>query len=151
MEPRDQGSSADHRRRAAMTRARASIAGLLCVLLLVGAGAGPAPAQMLIVPETTERYFRVEFEVTHNRKGSAVEGYLYNDARQTAQRVRLQIQRVDASGGVVGSSAIWVNGDVPMGSRAFFSASVADAASYRVQVLSYDWSCSGGGGGGGGM
>jgi hypothetical protein len=59
-----------------MTRARASIAGLLGALLLVGAGAGPAPAQMLIVPETTGRYFRVEFDVTHNRKGSAVEGYL---------------------------------------------------------------------------
>lgn len=134
-----------------MTRARRASTVVAIALLLVGAGAAPAPTQTLISPETTDRYFRVEFDVTHNRKGSAVEGYLYNDSRQTAQRVRLQIQRIDAAGGVVGSSAIWVNGDVPMGSRAFFSASVADAASYRVQVLSFDWSCSGGSGGGGGM
>ena len=77
-------------------------------LLLVGAGAAPAPAQNLYATETTERYFRVEFDVTRNRKGPAVEGYLYNNAHQTAQRVRLQVQRVDASGGVVGTSAFWV-------------------------------------------
>jgi hypothetical protein len=131
-----------------MNRARVALAAWAAALLVGGAGA--APAQTLISPETTERYFHVEFEVTRNRKGPSVEGYLYNDSRQTAQRVRLQIQRVDAAGGVVGTSSMWVNGDVPMGSRAFFSAPVSDAASYRVQVLSYDWSCSGGGGGGGG-
>jgi hypothetical protein len=134
-----------------MIRARRVSTAVAVALLLVGAGAAPAPAQTLYASETIDRYFRVEFEVTRNRKGPAVEGYLYNDARQTAQRVRLQIQRVDAAGGVVGTSAVWVTGDVPMGSRAFFSASVAEAASYRVQVLSFDWSCSGGSGGGGGM
>jgi hypothetical protein len=134
-----------------MSRARSAIAAAAVALLLVGAGAPPAETQTLISPETTQRYFHVEFEVTQKRKGPAVEGYLYNDGPQTAQRVRLQIQRLDAAGAVVGNSAIWVNGDVPMRSRAFFSAPVADASSYRVQVLSYDWSCSGGGGGGGGM
>ncbi len=151
MEPRGQGIATDHQRRPAMIRARRVTTAVAVALLLVGAGAAPAAAQTLYASETTDRYFRVEFEVTRNRKGPAVEGYLYNDARQTAQRVRLQIQRVDAAGGVVGTSAVWVTGDVPMGSRAFFSASVAEAASYRVQVLSFDWSCSGGGGGGGGM
>jgi hypothetical protein len=134
-----------------MSRARAAIAACAAALLFGGVGAGVAPAQTLISPETTARDFHIEFEVTRNRKGPVVEGYLYNDSRYNAQRVRLQIQRVDAAGGVVGSSSMWVNGDVPMGSRAYFSASVTDAASYRVQVLSYDWSCSGGGGGGGGM
>jgi hypothetical protein len=133
-----------------MTRARTAIMGAAVGLLLIGTRATPATTQTLISQETTERYFHVEFEVTRKRKGPAVEGYLYNDARQTAQRVRLQIQHLDAAGTVVGSSAVWVTGDVPMGSRAFFSAPGADAASYRVQVLSFDWSCSGGGGGGGG-
>ena len=133
-----------------MTRARRASTVVAIALLLVGAGAAPAPAQMLYAPETTDRYFRVEFDVTRNRKGPVVEGYLYNDAHQTAQRVRLQVQRVDAAGGVVGTSAFWVIGDVPMGSRAFFSTSVAEAASYRIQVLSFDWSCSGSSGGGGG-
>lgn len=133
-----------------MSRARAAMAAWAAALLLGGVGAGVAPAQTLISPETTARYFHIEFEVTRNRKGPVVEGYLYNDAHQTAQRVRLQVQRVDAAGGVVGTSAFWVIGDVPMGSRAFFSTSVAEAASYRIQVLSFDWSCSGSSGGGGG-
>lgn len=128
-----------------MTRARPAITGLIVALLL--GSAAPAPAQMLYVPETTDRYFHVEFDVTRNRKGPAVEGYIYNRGHQAAQRVRLQIQRVDAAGSVIGSSTIWVHGDVPMDARAFFSASVPEAASYRVQVVSYDWACQGGGSG----
>jgi hypothetical protein len=134
-----------------MIRIRPAIAALAVWLLLVGAVVAPARTQTVVVPQTTDHYFRVEFDVTRNRQGPSVAGYLYNDARQTAQRVRLQIDRIDASGGVVGSSAIWVLGDVPTGSRAFFSASVADATTYRIHVLSFDWSCSGGSGGGGGM
>jgi hypothetical protein len=128
-----------------MTRARLAITGLTVVLLL--AGSAPGRAQMIYVPETTDRYFRVEFEVTQKRKGPAVEGYLYNRGHQSAQRVLLQIERVDAAGAVIGSSMIWVLGEVPMESRAFFSASVPAAASYRVQVISYDWTCQGGGSG----
>ena len=128
-----------------MTRARHTLGGLALAMAL--ASAVPAPAQTLYVPETTDRYFHVEFDVTRNRKGPAVEGYVYNRGRQGAQRVRLEIQRVDADGRVVSSSGLWVNGDVPMESRAFFSASVPEAASYRVHVISYDWTCSGGGSG----
>src|SRR3989441_6134195 len=65
--------------------------------------------------------------------------------------MRLQIERLDVSGKVVASSTVWVLGGVPMDGRAYFRASVSDAASYRVQVLSFDWaggSCGGGGGGG---
>jgi hypothetical protein len=129
-----------------MTRARRGIIVGLAVALLL-AGSLPGRAQTLYAPETTDRYFRVEFQVTQNRRGPGVEGYVYNRARQAAQRVRLQIQRVDAAGAVVGSSTIWVPGEVPMESRAFFSAAVPDAASYRVQVLSFDWTCQGGGSG----
>jgi len=128
-----------------MTPTRHTIIGLTTALLL--ASAAPGPAQTIYVPETTDRYFQVEFDVTRNRKGPAVEGYVYNRGHQAAQRVRLQIERVDAAGGVVGSSTIWVLGDVPMDARAFFSASVAEAASYRVHVVSYDWACQGGGSG----
>ena len=128
-----------------MTRTRHAITGLTIALLL--ASAAPGRAQTIYAPETTDRYFQVEFDVTRNRKGPAVEGYVYNRGHQAAQRVRLQIERVDAAGGVVGSSTIWVLGDVPMDARAFFSASVAEAASYRVHVVSYDWACQGGGSG----
>jgi hypothetical protein len=124
---------------------RAIVIGLTVVFLL--AGSIPGRAQMLYAPETTDRYFPVEFQVTQKRKGPAVEGYVYNRGRQAAQRVRLQIQRIDAAGTVVGSSTIWVPGEMPMESRAFFSAAVPEAASYRVQVVSFDWTCQGGGSG----
>jgi len=128
-----------------LTGVRRAITGLTVALVL--AGAASVSAQMIYAPQSLERYFRLEWQVTRDRKGPAVEGYVYNTARQTAQRVRVQIQRVDAAGGVVGSSVIWLPGDVPMDDRAYFSASVAEAASYRVQVLSFDWACQGGGGG----
>jgi hypothetical protein len=129
-----------------MTRARRAIVIGLAVTSLL-AGAIPGRAQPIYAPETTDRYFKVEFQVTQKRKGPAVEGYVYNRGRQAAQRVRLQIERVDAAGAVVGSSSIWIPGEVPMESRAFFSASVPGAASYRVQVVSFDWTCQGGGSG----
>lgn len=129
-----------------MSRARRSIVIGLAIGLFL-AGSVPGRAQMIYAPETTDRYFKVEFQVTQSRKGPAVEGYVYNRGHQAAQRVRLQIQRVDAAGAVVGSSTIWVPGEVPMESRAFFSTSVPEAPSYRVQVVSFDWTCQGGGSG----
>jgi len=51
----------------------------------------------------------------------------------------IQIERLDASGKILGSTTIWVLGGVPVNGRAYFSASVPDATSYRVQVLSFDW------------
>jgi len=53
-------------------------------------------------------------------------------------RMRLSIERLDASGQVIGSSTTWVPGGVPAGNRAYFSAPVEPAASSRVQVLSFD-------------
>jgi hypothetical protein len=121
------------------------IVGLTLALGLVSI---PASAQMLFAPESLQRYFRVEWQPTQNRRGPAVEGYVYNTSYRTAQRLSLQIERVDGSGRVVGSSTVWIPGEVAMSDRIYFSASVPAAASYRVQVLSFDWSCEGGSGGG---
>ena len=118
----------------------------LTVGLLLASVVG-ASAQ-IFVAQSLERYFRVEWRVTRDRKGPAVEGYVYNTAAgRTAERMRLQIDRVDASGSVIGNSIIWLPGDVHRNDRAFFSSSVPESASYRVQVLSFDWACDGGGGG----
>jgi hypothetical protein len=127
-----------------LTGMRRAIMGLTAALLLTGAVGTSA---QIFVPESLDRYFRIEWQVTRDRKGPAIEGYVYNTAAQTAERMRLRIDRVDASGGVVGNSTIWLHGDVPRNNRAYFSASVPEAVSYRVQVLSFDWSCNGGGGG----
>ena len=134
---------AGNTRRTAGPRA---IAGLILALVLLGIV--PASAQMIFAPESLQRYFRIEWQVASNRKGPAIEGYVYNTSFRSAQRVVLQIERVAPAGSVVGSSTVWLPGDVPMGDRAYFSASVPAAASYRVQVLSVDWACQGGSGGG---
>src|SRR5437870_13272850 len=101
----------------------------------------------IYTPESLERYFRLEWEVTRGRKGPKVEGYVYNQAMRTAEHMRLQIERLDASGKVVGSSTVWVRSEERRVGHDCFSASVPDAASYRVQVLEFDWTCGGGGGG----
>ena len=110
--------------------------------------AAPGVSAQLYAPQSLESYFRLEWEVTHGKKGPAIEGYVYNQAMWTAERMRLQIDRLDASGKIAGSSTVWVLGQIRMDSRAFFSASVPEAASYRVQVLSFDWTGRGGQGGG---
>ena len=120
---------------------RRRIVALTIVALLTGAAGSSA---QIYAPQSLERYFRLEWEVTRGRKGPAIDGYVYNNGPRTAERMLLQIERLDASGRVVGSSTVWVLGRVPMDGRAYFSASVPDATSYRVQVLSFDW---GGGGG----
>jgi len=112
-------------------------------------GAAGVSAQ-IYAPQTLERYFRLEWDVTRGRKGPVVEGYVYNTGPLNAERMRLQIECLDASGRAFGSSTVWVLGWVPMDGRAYFRAPVSDAASYRVQVLTFDWVRSGGGGGGGG-
>ena len=122
------------------------ITALTVAALLTGAVGVSA---QIYAPESLARDFRLEWEVTRGRKGPKVEGYVYNQAMRTAEHMRLQIERLDASGKVVGSSTVWVFGTVRVDGRAYFSASVPDAASYRVQVLEFDWTCGGGGGGGG--
>jgi hypothetical protein len=126
---------------------RRGIAVLALAALLTGA---VQAAAQIYAPQTLERSFRLEWNVTRDKKGPAIEGYVYNTASRSAERMRLQIDRLDAAGTVVGSSTVWVLGSVPMGNRAYFRASVPDAAKYRVQVLTFDWN-GGGAGSGGGM
>lgn len=121
---------------------RRGIAALTFAALLTGTAGVSA---QIYAPQSLERYFRLEWEVTHGRKGPVIEGYVYNKALRGAERMRLQIERLDTSGTVVGSSTVWVFGVVPADGRRYFEASVPDATSYRVQVLSFDWTGGGGG------
>jgi len=121
------------------------VLGLVLALVLIGIV--PVSAQTLFAPESLQRYFRVDWQPTQNRRGPGIEGYVYNTSYRSAQRVSLRIERVDASGSVVGSSTVWIPGDIPMSDRVYFSTAVPTAASYRVQILSFDWTCQGSGGG----
>lgn len=110
------------------------------VAIAVGSAAAANYAQ-----ETLDRYFRLEYEVAHSSTRPVVSGYVYNlNPGTPAERMRLSIEALDGSGNVVATSSTWVLGNVPPGNRAYFSAPVAPAASYRVQVQSFDWGSRGG-------
>ncbi len=117
------------------------------VVMVLSVGAGPAAAANY-AQETLDQYFRVEFEVKASAARPVVSGYVYNmNPGMPAERMQLSIESLDASGAVVGKSSTWVLGNVPPGNRAYFTAAAAaPGASYRVQVLSFDWGSRGGGG-----
>jgi len=95
--------------------------------------------------ETLDRYFRIEYQVAQSASHPVVSGYVYNlHPGNPAERMQLSIEGLDAAGKVVGTSSTWVLGSVPAGNRAYFTTAVMPAASYRVQVLFFDWGGRGG-------
>jgi hypothetical protein len=122
---------------------RVRLALLVAVAVLIGAGHAAA---LNYAQESLDRYFRIEFQVAPSATRPVVSGYVYNlNPGTPAERMQLSIESLDASGNVVGKSSTWVLGNVPPGNRAYFNAPVAvAAASYRVQVLSFDWGSRGG-------
>jgi hypothetical protein len=116
----------------------------LMLAAAVAIAAGSAAAANY-AQETLDRYFRLEYEVAQGSTRPVVSGYVYNlNPGTPAERMRLSIEALDSSGNVVATSSTWVLGNVPPGNRAYFSAPVAPAASYRVQVQSFDWGSRGG-------
>src|SRR5215831_8972379 len=121
----------------------ARLALVIAVLAWMGAGSAAAAS---FAQETLDRYFRIEYDVGAKGGRSVISGYVYNlNPGTPAERMQLSIESLDASGNVVGQSSTWVLGNVPPGNRAYFTAAAAvPAASYRVQVLSFDWGSRGG-------
>jgi hypothetical protein len=118
------------------------LAVLIAVVAWIGAGSAAA---VNYAQETLDRYFRFEYQVTPSATRPVVSGYVYNMNPGTpAERMQLSVESLDASGNVIGKSSTWVLGNVPPGNRAYFSASAVPGASYRVQVLSFDWGSRGG-------
>jgi hypothetical protein len=97
-----------------------------------------APAQNY-AQASLDRYFRIEWGVSRDARGSHVDGYVYNLYHQATDRVQLRVDRLDASGAVTGSSGAWVAGGVPPDNRAYFDVRVPEAPAYRVQIVSFDW------------
>jgi hypothetical protein len=123
------------------TMALLVVAPLLLAPLLLGSNA----AGSNYAPGSLDRYFRLEWQVVPGSSGPMVEGYVYNLAGQPAERMSLEIDLLDASGSLVGKTSTRVLGGAPAGSRAWFQAKVPAAASYRVEVQSFDWIRIGGG------
>ena len=109
--------------------------GLLAVLTMTSAGAAAVFSQ-----QTLDERFRIEYQVTPDQSKPVVDGYIYNVySGLSAAHMQLAIDRVDASGNVIGTSTTWVLGEVPPNNRAYFTTRVEPAASYRVRILSFDW------------
>ncbi len=110
------------------------------VSIAIGSAAATNYAQ-----ESLDRYFRIEYQAEPSAARPVVSGYVYNmHPGLPVDRMQLAIEALDASGKVVGTSSTWIPGGVPAGNRSYFSASVVLAASYRVQVLFFDWGKGGG-------
>jgi hypothetical protein len=90
--------------------------------------------------ESLDQRFRIEYQVTPDQPKPVVDGYIYNlYSGLSAAHMQLAIERLDASGNVIGTSTTWVLGEVPPNNRAYFTTRVEPAASYRVRILSFDW------------
>jgi hypothetical protein len=108
---------------------------MLAPLLVVSTAlAGPNYA-----PGSLDPHFRLDWRVARVAGGTRIEGYVYNRSGLIADRMRLSIQQLDAAGTVIGTTTTWVMGTVPADNRAWFEATVPAAASYRVEILSFDW------------
>jgi len=111
------------------------VLGLLAVLTMASAGAAAVFSQ-----QTLDERFRIEFQVTPDQSKPVLDGYIYNVySGLSAAHMQLAIERLDASGNIIGTSTTWVLGEVPPNNRAYFTTRVEPAASYRVRILSFDW------------
>jgi hypothetical protein len=100
----------------------------LVVFAALTAEAGTVLAA-IYAPETLDRYFRIEYDVSPAAEydvspaaaRTTVSGYVYNQRAggYRAERLQLSIERLDATGNVLGTSTKWVLGGVPPGGRAF--------------------------------
>jgi hypothetical protein len=121
------------------------VVGLALVVAAVVSIATGSAAAANYTQETLDRYFRIEYQVEPSAARPVVSGYVYNmHPNLPTDRMQLAIDALDASGKVVGTTSTWVLGGVPPGNRAYFSTHAVPAASYRVQVLFFDWGKGGG-------
>ena len=119
------------------------LATLLASLLLVTSTAG---AISTYAPGSLDRYFTVDWKLVSGPRGATIEGFVYSRASIPTDRMRLSIEALDPDGRVIGRSTTWVLGGVPPNNRTWFStqAPATGAASYRVEILSFDWIRGGG-------
>jgi hypothetical protein len=118
-----------------MTRAGVALLVTLSWLLPAVGSAGPIQAAA-----TVEHYFRVQWEATPGPRGPEIAGFVENISDLPVDRMRLVVERLDAGGAVVGTSTTWVMGIVVPHHRSYFSTRVPAASTYRVRILTFDWS-----------
>jgi hypothetical protein len=87
-----------------------------------------------------EQFFTLDWEPGQYCGRATVEGHVANVYGIAADRVRLLVESLDASGQVTATTIGYVNGLVMPGTRVYFDVPVGQQApSYRVSILSWDW------------
>ena len=109
-----------------------ALAAIVALALLTGTAAGE--------PAAAGTDFRADAAFDQiSRRGPAVSGWLYNDRGYSVSNVRLRVEVMDATGGVLGTGEGWLYGNVPSRGRAYFLVTVPRRGEgYRVTVLSFD-------------
>jgi hypothetical protein len=128
------------------------LAGASVALILVALGGTVARAQWAgdvpgARPSTEadaaaigDQYFHLEWSATTGRDGRPrLQGYVYNDYEEPAMHVELRIHELDSTGQEVTALLEPVDETVPAKGRAYFDLPVPDSASYRVDVVSFEF------------
>lgn len=103
------------------------------IVALAGCASGTA------VSPRTERQFQVDWQVISEPRGPVVRGQLRNPYGPPARDIRLLVEGLDASGGVMSTTTSVVRQIIRSGERAAFDVPVADGADrYRVTVVAFD-------------
>src|SRR5262245_63395281 len=110
-----------------------ALAVILAIALLTGTAVAGEPV-------TAGVDFRADADFdTLSRRGPAVSGWLYNDRGYGVSNVRLRVDVMDATGGVLTTGEGWLYGNVPARNRAYFFVVVPRRGeTYRVTVMSFD-------------
>jgi hypothetical protein len=114
---------------------------LIALTLILALGCAPAGAAPIISPSGIHPLLHFEWQVGQDRKGRPeIEGYLYNDYMRAAINVQMIVETLDASGQVTATTFAYVQGTVPLLSRAYFVVPLKHpGASYRLRITMYEW------------
>ena len=88
---------------------------------------------------TMAEYFRLEWRAAPGPRGPEIAGHVDNVSDLPVDRMQILVERLDAGGTVLGASRAWVMGVIAPQQRTHFTTRVAPAPSYRVRILTFDW------------
>ena len=115
-----------------MTRA------LYVAALVLSLAVGVVAAQTS--PSVTDSGLRLEWDARTAQSGGAViSGYIYNDNRQPAIKVRLLVEAIDGTDRVIDRAVGFVVGAVPVSGRSYWVVPLpVSGARYRVTVAFFE-------------
>jgi len=101
---------------------------------------GKRPTNEADSAQIGDLYFRVESTPSTGRDGRPrLTGYVYNDYEEPAANVTIRIEPVDLLGRSEGDVVKPIDETVPAKGRAYFDVPVPEGATYRVNVVSFEF------------